>query len=286
MSRRTKIVLVVAGALVIAAVTIVALKPHSPVYAEENNEEALQSTAKALGDSRSGKQARIDNALVEAASKGDIDGIKAALKSGASIDARYIDMHAFLSAGQNGYTPLMIASARGQADAVHVLIEAKADLNLERNGRTSLYYAARANHAAVVDLLVNAGAKGDAAKIRLAEELIVAACRGFELKNGEGYPKQPGAPKLDPREESIEDILAKGADVNATDIDGNTALMYAANLMLFDNVAVLLKKGADPTLKNKYDDTALSLAKNSNSNDVEARGKILAMLKEALAKKP
>ena len=61
----------------------------------------------------------------------------------------------------------------------------------------------------------------------------------------------------------IEQLLNDGADVNARDNDGNTALMYAteqSNIYTeyFDVVALLLNEGADVTKPNDEGKTALS----------------------------
>lgn len=48
----------------------------------------------------------------------------------------------------------------------------------------------------------------------------------------------------------IEKILAQGADVNAVDQKGESALFEAANYGFSDVVRLLLEYGADPNLKN------------------------------------
>lgn len=46
-------------------------------------------------------------------------------------------------------------------------------------------------------------------------------------------------------------LLAAGADVNAQDAGGRTALMYAADHCLTDSVRLLVEAGADATLQDK-----------------------------------
>src|SRR4051812_12676142 len=57
-------------------------------------------------------------------------------------------------------------------------------------------------------------------------------------------------------------MIAKGADINATDESGSTPLMWAANDETGDPALVnrLLALGADPTVKNKMGETALTWA--------------------------
>jgi len=57
-----------------------------------------------------------------------------------------------------------------------------------------------------------------------------------------------------------EQFLRRGADVNARDNFGTTALMLAARRGKDAVVKVLIAKGADPTLTNCHGDSAASLA--------------------------
>jgi len=66
------------------------------------------------------------------------------------------------------------------------------------------------------------------------------------------------SPNVDRR--LTEQFLRLGADVNARDVFGTTALMLAARRGKDALVKVLLTKGADPTLKNCHGDSAASLA--------------------------
>ena len=65
----------------------------------------------------------------------------------------------------------------------------------------------------------------------------------------------------------IEDLLYSGAEINARDDEGWTALMYAARFQSNPDVTkLLLYKGADRTAKNKYGVTALLLAAGYSDN--------------------
>jgi len=66
------------------------------------------------------------------------------------------------------------------------------------------------------------------------------------------------SPSLDLR--LTEQFVRLGADVNARDVFGTTALMLAARRGKDALVKVLLAKGADPTLTNCHGDSAASLA--------------------------
>lgn len=60
--------------------------------------------------------------------------------------------------------------------------------------------------------------------------------------------------------DSVTNLLAKGANVNAKDVDGNTALNWAAIKGHVDIIRILLAKGAEVNAKNNNGDTALMCA--------------------------
>jgi ankyrin repeat protein len=63
-------------------------------------------------------------------------------------------------------------------------------------------------------------------------------------------------------------LLSSGANVNAQDHKGNTALMAAAAYNNVRAVKVLLDAGANRTIKNKNGETALSIASNTKYAEV------------------
>ena len=77
---------------------------------------------------------------------------------------------------------------------------------------------------------------------------------------------------------TVQALLAKGADVNAKDTTGWTALMFAAATDYTGTVQVLLKKGANVNAKNNKGETALMIATFYKHPD------IVKILKDAGAK--
>lgn len=70
---------------------------------------------------------------------------------------------------------------------------------------------------------------------------------------------------------AYEKVIARGADINATNKSGDTPLMYLASSCNPDNVSALLADGADRATKNKINQTALQIAfdkASRNSNKV------------------
>ena len=89
------------------------------------------------------------DALHLAVKAGDLDGLKAALESGADVDARD---------GQ-GWTALMHAANEGYTLLVPPLLEAKADPDVRApDGATALFMAAVHGHSEIIALLMKAGA--------------------------------------------------------------------------------------------------------------------------------
>ncbi len=90
-----------------------------------------------------------DGLLITSAEKGDLDGIKKALKDGANIDV----------SDELDATSLRWAIRKGHDDAVKELLNAGTDVNhLSDNGWTPLMEAAASGNQALVDLLVDKGA--------------------------------------------------------------------------------------------------------------------------------
>lgn len=88
-------------------------------------------------------------ALLAAATRGDVETAKLLLEAGVSADVR----------DANGLTALTLAAREGNDDIVALLIDAKADINgADTRGMTPLMIAAAAGHLEVVRTLVAAGA--------------------------------------------------------------------------------------------------------------------------------
>lgn len=246
----------------------------------DGDPEVLKSLAAHYQDTRTLNEIRQDNAMIRLAAKGDAEGLRKALAAGARINARYLDGTAFLSEGKSAYTALMLASSSGHLDVVNAILSLKPDLEIERRGMTALYMAVKAGKDDITVALAAAGAKGDAKALRLTFELIRAACKGFEMKEGEGYPPFPGVPRDMENAPELADVLKRGAAINGTDAQGHTALMFAANLGRVDHVKFLLEHGADSNLKSKNGATALTLASGASSAAKEGRRQVVEILEK------
>lgn len=158
-------------------------------------------------------------------------------------------INAFFDAGINanaqdadGRTVLIAAAARGDLQTVNVLLARGVDINVKDNrGYTALSHALEAMYENIVDALLN-------------QPNLDANTRGLN-----GRPALFAYVWRD-SQERVEKLLAHGADVNAQDNDGDTALHGAAQIGNVEVIGLLLDKGANPNAKNTVGGTPLMWA--------------------------
>src|SRR5688500_6285020 len=164
----------------------------------------------------------------------------------------------------NGTTPLMVAAASGEVDAVRILIEHGSDVNAKDGVRaqTPIMYAAASNRAAVIELLA---AKG--ADLKATNKVSDLANLSREGAGFGGNPQVPGGggqggqaapsggaaparrapmPGVDRNYQLNELIIAQG---------GLTPLLYAVRQGYQESTDALLKAGADLNQPSKGDGT-------------------------------
>ena len=168
-----------------------------------------------------------------------------------------------------GATALQIAAKHGHESVVRLLLKNKASINIEnKNGETALYWAARNGHKTVVELLLKSeanvwtkdiegwsaldwaviGGKSDIVK-ELLEHGVDTVSDGrneaLYLAAGQGH------------EDTVQVLLDCGADINAKDWIGSTALDWAASGGHERTVRALLQNGPNLNSRDAYEDTAL-----------------------------
>jgi len=155
----------------------------------------------------------------------------------------------------NGTTPLMVAAASGEVEAVRVLLDNGADVNAKDGVRaqTPLMYAAASNRAAVIELLASKGAD-----LKATNKVSDLANLSREISGFGGNPGVPGGggppglggppaagapaarraplPGVDRNYSLNELIVAQG---------GLTPLLYATRQGYRESTEALLKAGAD-----------------------------------------
>lgn len=181
--------------------------------------------------------------LHEAAEKGDVAGITAAIKSGAGIDA-------MLSSGsKGGLTPLMCAALAGKPESINALLAAGAKVSARgKDGKTALIYASGWANPETVQAVLDGKPNIDERTDDRWTALMMAASRGE-------------AP-------SMKTLIDAGADVNAKNKWGQTALMAAARAGDAEKVRLLLAAGASVQESDIDGMTALSHAASSTGATV------------------
>uniref|UniRef100_A0A7S0N614 Ankyrin repeat domain-containing protein n=1 Tax=Pyramimonas obovata TaxID=1411642 RepID=A0A7S0N614_9CHLO len=174
-----------------------------------------------------------------------------------------------------GATALIMASDLSNPTAdlkiIQTLIKAGADVNkADSQGATALAFAAEAGNLQAVNLLMDAGAEVTTAD----EDGQTPLLRVSEF----------GAPADSAKADAAlvaQRLLEKGADVNATDLEGDTAAILAARAGNQGLLDVLVAAKAELGVANKAgSDVAAELRKAlSKSEDVSMRKRLQGMMK-------
>ncbi len=187
------------------------------------------------------KDADVNYDFVKAATRGEIEDVKALLHKGADINGQI----------NGGHSALMLASGNGQEKVVKLLLEKGANVNLQGQLKeTALHLAAANGHKNIVELLLKNGADFRVSNTGLTPLMMAVA---------EGHSQV------------AEFLLSKGENVNAKQPDGWTVLMHAAVKSDPDTIKLLLTKGADPTATNKDGKTAAEIAEEYKHEEIAKR---------------
>ena len=205
--------------------------------------------------------------LIDAAKRGDLREIRRILSE---------DPQALAVADESGETPLMAAIYRGQTEAVALLLDSGAPLDLfaaaaagrlealdreigrapaginsySYDGWTALHLAAFFGRHNAAERLLDAGADPSAvSRNSLLNTPLHAALAG----------RHTDVAVL---------LIARGSDVNAADAGRHTPLHIAAENGLVDAVRALLDGGAAAHVVDAEDNTPLSRAAAKNRDDV------------------
>jgi ankyrin repeat protein len=231
-------------------------------------------------------------ALIKAAFPGSLEQTKAALDSGADVNARdsngatplllaaagyasekdkivllLLEKGADPNALDNtGFSPLMVA-AYYTSDVVKSLLDHHAEVNLKnKEQKTALLIASEGGHTKIASLLLARGAD--------------AGCRDETGKTA----LMLAADSLNVQAELIELLMAKGLDPNATDNEGNTPMILAARSRGWNAIETLLAHGAQVNAKNKEGRSALSYWKENESKWPNESAYAMTLLKKAGAR--
>ncbi|XP_059045138.1 ankyrin-1-like [Achroia grisella] len=143
-----------------------------------------------------------------------------------------------------GVTPLHIASGQGRVELIQLLLEYGASINVQDfDGDTPLHDAALAAQHEAVTILLHAGADPE---IKNGPSLLTA----FHLACCKGSF------------ETVQNILPFMTEVNELAAAGESPLMSAVKGCNDDVIRFLLENGADPHIRNVYNQSALDMALN------------------------
>lgn len=213
----------------------------------------------------------LNDELINSAQNGDLAKLKKCLTRGANInasdeygetaltqacDSGHYDIVQFLAengadTNADGGKGLMFASYRGYLAIVQILAQNGANVCAkDSDGWTALMFAAERGYFDIVQFLVENGADAN------ARNDVGCGALEFSATDEIWEYLKPKASSVDKdlalinfamrgNAEQVKSLVAQGADINATDSTGWTALMFAARDGHFEVVKLLLAKGAN-----------------------------------------
>jgi ankyrin repeat protein len=150
--------------------------------------------------------------------------------------------------GRSGITPIAAAAFNGNDRIVEQLLSHAADPNVvDATGKAAMTYAAARGFSEIVRRLLDAGVD---ARFRYGNDLTA-------LMWATGHEDGVG---VDAAESTVDLLLSHGAQLDAVDDRGRTALMMAAELGHAEVVKMLIGRGADQAVRDKSGKSALDLA--------------------------
>ncbi len=191
--------------------------------------------------------------LLVAAQRGTAELIDLLLKSGANVKTAEAKL-------PEGQTLLMHAARTGQIAALKSLIAAGSNPNARetRTGTTAAIWAATGSRANAIRVLAEAGADLNVLSKITSYPHTQNGVLLSGLEEGYSYVGQTVLPRggwsavmFAAREgatEAVRALAESGANLNLTDPEGTTALIIAVINGHYDVVAALIEKGADPNI--------------------------------------
>ncbi|WP_419247185.1 ankyrin repeat domain-containing protein [Wolbachia endosymbiont of Rhagoletis indifferens] len=191
----------------------------------------------------------------------------ASLKGMANIVKLLLERGAKINIRDNqGETVLHYASYYGYRAIVEILLKKGAKINTQGNlGKTALYYATFANNVGMIKFLLEAGAKANAkddfdrTSLSFTDNKEIITL----LRN-----KQIIESVIEGNDNQVLRCLNDGADVNAKN-DNKEAILHMASLRGMTNIVkLLLENGADINIQDNLGRTALHYAASANNADM------------------
>lgn len=237
----------------------------------------LYTTSRRVNDKKAST-----NALYQAAVAGNTEVVKLALQSGANPNAAC----GIEPGSEQKLTALMAAVKNGHTEIVDLLLQAGANLYADNEqGDTALSYAVESGQVGMVQRLYESGASlqpmgrfGLSPLMHACSDKSIEAAKFLlSLRVNVNEKAHTGITALMRCVNEIGDnrkmasfLIKAGADVNAVDKDGRTALMDAAWYGDLEMVKLLVEHGADIELEAENGDYAILCAeKQQHAHVVE-----------------
>lgn len=177
-----------------------------------------------------------------------------------------------------GFTPLILATDNGNVEMVKVLIEASANLDAsDTSGRTALIHSVECDfgYCDMVEVLLKAGVDMES-KNKYGESALMVAVQncGPEIiqklldfgANVNAYDNDGWTALFHvTHEEAAKQLLEAGAKINIKDICGKTPLIVAVEGDFNVVVRCLLENGADPDIRDNDGKCALDYKRSKPS---------------------
>lgn len=171
--------------------------------------------------------------LHEAAKRGDVEIAQKLIAAGADLDA--VD--------EGGNTPLSVAASRGRLEMVQCLLAKGAGADIvESFGSAPLHAACEFGHGECVEALLASGANAEIEQSSMTALLAASRARSLAC---------------------VQALARRGANLDATDRDGNTALMIVCmspiDQCALSIIEALIDAGACRSRTNRSGGSALSV---------------------------
>lgn len=201
-----------------------------------------------------------------AAYANDTPRLRSLLAAGALVNAR----------DDLGRTPLILASEEASVETLTALLDAGADVNARDTAGNSALTTALSNEAPdAALLLVRRGADPNVPDAQKDTPLHLAFRLSDMPRGLDSVPNSVAEAQARKIDGLIEALVRAGADLNAVNGDGRTALMDAIELPAFrgsegrDWVRMFLARGADPNRRGPHAAPALFLTRSAERKDLQ-----------------
>ncbi|KAJ8288416.1 hypothetical protein COCON_G00010750 [Conger conger] len=168
-----------------------------------------------------------------------------------------------------GRTAFMWAAGKGSDDVIRTMLDQKADIDInmaDKYGGTALHAAALSGHVSTVRLLLERGAMVDALDV-MKHTPLFRACEGrVDLVDLDGHTALHWA-ALGGNAEVCQILMENGINPNVQDLAGRTPLQCAAYGGYINCMAILMENQANPNFQDKEGRTALHWSCNNGYLD-------------------